>query len=168
MTQDAYFSQMVGFLPGCGFFAYIDGEPDPLYIRRDLTLHKKMGPTAGSYFATSEQAYELLREYEAMRQKTPTIFENMTDAEKGALLLAKYRGKGIECFYGGVWVAELIGRFGGKNAYRVKPNPEIKTAVMYWNGSAASKTKYPRDTHSITLTVTDGEPDCASIKMVKL
>ena len=56
---------------------------------------------------------------------TPTTWRDMTDAEKGALLLAHHEGKVVEnSFDGSHWVAsEPI--WAGRYTYRIKPEPKV-------------------------------------------
>lgn len=98
----------------------------------------------------------------------------MTDAEKGALLLAQYEGKEIECFQKtlNVWAAVNYPVFNSEIAYRVKPEPKRKTVVLngrrYPNGQWVFGEGIKQVTHRIVFEVFDGEPDCNSNRMEKL
>lgn len=52
--------------------------------------------------------------------QSPREFGELTDAEKGALLLAKYEGKRVEVFDGASWVADPVS-IHSKYAYRIAP-----------------------------------------------
>ena len=62
-----------------------------------------------------------------------------------------------------------------KNVRKAKPKPVVEEVVM-WGGMLETKplkanfcsADFPGDTHKITFNLVDGEPDCNSIKMVKL
>lgn len=112
----------------------------------------------------------------------PKTWGEMTDAEKGALLLAHHEGKVIEYhnFYG-KWKTCFSGacvpfRDSG-TAYRVRPEPKRETVTMF--GADFGKGKTIRwaysmsghigpDTHRITFQTIDGEPDCNSIRMERI
>lgn len=63
---------------------------------------------------------------------TPTIWADMTDAEKGALLLAWQQGKVIEWFtYDGGWCATNYDPSKWNDAaYRIKPEPKRETVEL--------------------------------------
>lgn len=103
--------------------------------------------------------------------ETPKLWRDMTDAEKGALLLAKHEGKVIEFFDGDKWAKPINVVWYDWNAYRVKPEHVRETVVRYgspqdnwWLTSKQSN----RDTHRITFDLIDGKPDCSTIKMEKI
>ena len=103
------------------------------------------------------------------------LWKDMTPEEKGALLLAYHEGKEVE-YYSDVrreWF--VTAPVWAENcAYRVKPKPVVKEVVVHgckdddvWSfDSLVGPAKW--DTHKITFNLVDGEPDCNSIKMVKL
>jgi len=103
-------------------------------------------------------------------------WKDLTDAEKGALLLAHHEGEVIQsrCMFlvgenweddGPLWDDEY--------AYRIKPEPKRETVTLYGEQSYVgfwgfdSGSEQPSD-YSITFDLVDGEPDCASVKMEKL
>jgi len=102
----------------------------------------------------------------------PTLWRDMTDAEKGALLLAAHEGKVVE-----VWVVDHHASWWGEKAvsywrdhlaYRVRPEPKLETVTLHgsckWNWSFVDgKNGIP--THRITFDTLDGEPVCDSIRM---
>lgn len=96
---------------------------------------------------------------------TPRLWREMTDAEKGALLLAHHDGKVIEnCQKGDEEWFTSEPCWSGNFAYRVKPEPVQETFGINWKKYGWNTT----DTHRITFDLIDGEPDCDSIKMEEL
>lgn len=81
----------------------------------------------------------------------PKLFRDMTPEEKGALLLAKHEGRKIQFWHEGAWVDMVIHWWFDTYAYRVAPEPE--TEAIVWGE------------YQITFDVTDGVPDCYTIKM---
>ena len=97
----------------------------------------------------------------------PKIWDDMTNAEKGALLLAKYEGKPLQMLIGGDWF-DHDGIFAVNVAYRIKPEPEpvVETMVLYGDARGNFATiKFNSDTHKLTYTITNGVIDCDSVKM---
>lgn len=89
---------------------------------------------------------------------------DMTDAEKGALLLAHHEGKEIE-YYGeidGGWALIPNPNWYDNIPYRIKPVKSVTEVYMYFNAYVSDPT------HKITFDTIDGEPDCSSIKMEKV
>lgn len=94
----------------------------------------------------------------------PKTWGEMTDAEKGALLLAAHEGKEIECsvnsFHWGTvnpdWASALY--------YRVKPEPVRETVTINSWEVATDVLKG----HRITFDTIDGVPDCASVEMEEI
>lgn len=120
-----------------------------------------------------------------LEEEAMKLWKDMTACEKGALLLAYHEGKTIEYHYltdknwneakKGVrsnlgWIDDYY--------YRVKPEPVVTEVVRYgqvydgvepWGGGFAySMVQGRKDTHKITFNLVEGEPDCNSIKMIKL
>ena len=112
----------------------------------------------------------------------PKTWGQMTDEEKGTLLLAKHEGKVIEwfdtkgasdnwmeCPAFGNHMSKMILGF----AYRVKPEPVVETVsinVGVFQGDCLDfgRNGTEGNTHRITFEVKDGEPDVATIAMEKL
>lgn len=113
------------------------------------------------------------------------LWKDMTPEEKGALLLAYHEGKVIEWCYGfcepSPFRVNGSSDKGGmepcwdpKCYYRVKPELVVTEVVI--NGGATAGvwgfdsilSPCVEDTHKITFNLVDGEPDCNSIKMMKL
>ena len=58
-----------------------------------------------------------------------------------------------------------------KNVRKAKPKPVVKEVVIFGAPTfdwCFSTYKRKEDTHKITFNLVDGEPDCNSIKMIKL
>jgi len=110
---------------------------------------------------------------------TPKTWGEMTDAEKGALLLAYHEGKVIE------WKGdheESFSRSSGREGfkpiwcdrvcYRIKPEPVVEEVVLYGSYDNGQWVFGPFNDgiHSVaqTFTTTDGKPDCDSITMERI
>ena len=120
----------------------------------------------------SQNPYCFCRE---LPSDTPPTWGEMTDAEKGALLLAEYEGGNFTLQYrhdpSDTWGEKHIrDGFGDDVAYRIKPEPVVETVTAYWCKKWGMRLGSPvyDTTHRITFTTSDGEPDLASIKMEKL
>lgn len=107
---------------------------------------------------------------------TPKLWRDMTREEKGALLLAHHEGKVIEFKNpkeGPHW-RRAKPEWADWCAYRVKPEPVRDTFKLHGGSKRKGLFEFSEgaaihnDTHQITFDTIDGEPDCASIKMVKL
>jgi hypothetical protein len=105
------------------------------------------------------------------------LWQDMSDEEKGALLLAYYNGKEIEYNSntdGAKWSRTFCPMWCSYYAYRVKPEPVVEVKTLFggydrgYNMSNFYDTRYPDNSHKITFNVVDGEPDVTSIKMEKL
>jgi len=101
-------------------------------------------------------------------------WEDMTDEEKGTLLLANHEGKEIEYFSRSrdVW-EECEPAWEKGCAYRIKPEPKVWTVELFgfiggYGSFVWGAKKENVDTHKITFNTINGEPDCNSIKMEKL
>jgi hypothetical protein len=107
--------------------------------------------------------------------ETPKLWRDMTDAEKGALLLAHHEGKVIEEMVtektfpvdvSGVWLV-WTGEFRPKDniAYRIRPEPKRETVTLIGDDIRFS---WAFNGHRITFDLIDGKPNLASIKMEEL
>lgn len=98
----------------------------------------------------------------------------MTDAEKGALLLAHHEGKVIECLSITNWYECREVVWDADCAYRVRPEPKRETVTVYGrdvedcNGWFFGPNKITSDTVAITFELVDGKPDVTTIKMKEL
>lgn len=101
----------------------------------------------------------------------PKLWRDMTDEEKGALLLSAHEGKVIQAWSDKLgWVDWTRPAWAGSCAYRVRPEPKRETVTMEWAYEKGGKDGYahPKNnsaTHRITFDMIDGEPDPASIRM---
>jgi hypothetical protein len=102
---------------------------------------------------------------------TPKTWGDMTDAEKGALLLAAHEGKVIEQHQNpsaglpGGWFFRARPTWMPNGAYRVRPEPVRETVTLYGratepNSWAITAAQWDNDTHRITFTTENGKPDC--------
>ena len=111
----------------------------------------------------------------ASQSPTPKIWADMTDEEKGALLLAAHEGKVIEWSYGLPWITQnstdtSIANWSDDRAYRISPEPKVETVTLSGGSTYNWEFEDAREggqhnTHRITFNTIDGKPDCASIKM---
>lgn len=106
-----------------------------------------------------------------MTQEKPTIWKNMTDAEKGTLLLAKYRREIIQkwCEINGWWDCANPA-FLHDAAYRVAPKkPKVDKTVFFCNcrGGSLTELQYVHHTHKIILTLINGVP-ITTAEVIKL
>jgi len=106
---------------------------------------------------------------------TPKLWLDMTPEEKGALLLAIHEGKDVEwhnpvTMSPGMWAEHRPSyHVNDVCAYRVKPEPERETIVLYDQCPTIWTDCNPCDAeYRITFETIDGEPDCASIKMERI
>lgn len=100
----------------------------------------------------------------------PKTWSQMSDAEKGALLLAHHDGKSIQNWTNG-W-RDCYPIWDVNNAYRVKPEPTVEAVTLFGktdkHGGWIFWSVLADETHKITFNLIDGKPDCASIKMEAL
>ena len=101
----------------------------------------------------------------------PTLWKDMTDAEKGALLLAEHRGGDVEYWSGYAWNrhSKSMPLWCDGIAYRIKPAPVVETKEHTWNWAYGffgyDGPDDPKTTHRITFDTVDGVPDCSTVKM---
>ena len=101
-------------------------------------------------------------QFTIISRANPTPFGGLSDEKKGALLLARYEGKVIECYRGsfGWYITGSSHKFSNSLAYRVKPETIVKTvALCYRHDTGTVKNKIG------TIQLVNGVPDPASIKM---
>lgn len=107
----------------------------------------------------------------------PRTWAELTAEEKGALLLAHHEGGIIEYYRHGEWETAAgndPGWFGG-DAYRIRPAEPVRDVVTLYGGAyddlgcIFDDTQLDdTDTHRITFTTINGNPDCDSVKMERL
>lgn len=126
------------------------------------------------------EALEELAELDSEEIAGPKTFGEMSDAEKGALLLSKLNGVDVQysslnksAGHPGGW-QDQGGRwfFVDDTYYRIKPESVVREVAL--TGKVAQKwiftdtEAYDTDTYRITFTTTDGKPDLDSIKMEEI
>lgn len=93
----------------------------------------------------------------------PTLWSEMTDAEKGALLLAQHNGEKIEFLTDGEWWYIERPNWKPSYAYRVRTHPKVETvALCYRQDVGQVKNRIG------AIDLINGKPDPASIKMEEL
>lgn len=97
------------------------------------------------------------------------LWQDMSDAEQGALLLSHHRGEVIE-FYSPSresWAAVEDPKWNERYAYRTKSKPQRETVTLFGNSKlwAWGGCREPKDTHRISFETIDGVPDCDSVRM---
>lgn len=101
----------------------------------------------------------------------PKTWGEMTDGEKGALLLAQLEGAEIQILrYDNTdaeyWQGVKLVTPSDNMRYRVKPEPKVETVTLYFGPIGyASQVSSDDTTHHITFDVQDGKPVCSSIRM---
>lgn len=102
---------------------------------------------------------------------TPKTWGEMTDAEKGAIALAKCEGKPIEILMtiGKYWreiEPQENTHFYSGSAYRIKPEPKRESVEFGYSSEFGLEDMVDgTSTHRITFDTIDGKPDCDSVKM---
>lgn len=102
---------------------------------------------------------------------TPKKWRDMSDEEKGALLLAHHRGEYIEnSIDGDIW-GPCSPCWADSIFYRIKPEPVRETVELYGRGGCngwAFDYCAAIGTHRITFDIINGEPDTDTIKMERI
>ena len=90
----------------------------------------------------------------------PTLFGGMTDAEKGALLLANHGGQGVQAHINGQLLdVDMYSILADDVAYRVKPKPVVKTVVLSGNYEVGfTDAVRLKHTHKLKFDMVHGEP----------
>lgn len=106
-----------------------------------------------------------------------TTWSEISDQEKGEMLLAHHNGKEIEMYNFGEWVT-VEPQWVSNRAYRIKKEPVVKQVTLYGEIESPPEYQHPtiylgkekmgRDTHTITYNVIDGKIDCSSVVMKEL
>jgi hypothetical protein len=121
----------------------------------------------GSVYKRKETPRDLVAEWTEESIK----WSDMTPAQKGALLLAHHEGKEIEYRYPNREVWEKIENpsWNPVFSYRVKPKPKRETVTItaeVIGNHLMFTSAHPN--FKITLDMVDDEPDCSSIRMMKM
>jgi|GEM_PF-6690131 len=103
---------------------------------------------------------EIFRIVSRASDTTPKTWGEMTDEEKGALLLAYHEGKVIEFYCYGRWINTNgdIWHHAHAHAYRVRPpEPKRETVTLYGCVAEWGQASKPcgEDTHRITMPLLD-------------
>lgn len=122
----------------------------------------------GREYKDSETDNDLVAEW----TDKPKTWGELTADEKVTLVEARRDHKWIEYLNvkgDNSWDTALNPGWYDDTPYRIKPEPVVEE-VEFWRSSGEnsdfiSEQKSPTDTHRISYTVTDGKPDCSSIKM---
>lgn len=115
----------------------------------------RMWYSNGSYHSGEEHHLDLVAEW----TDEPKTWGELTDAEKGALLLAHHRGEAIQFIpYDGATWRFCIPQWADNKPYRVKPEHKVKTVPVscYVGGSTHIEVG--------TIDLIDGKPDLTSLK----
>ena len=129
----------------------------------------------GSYrYGYTTRCDDLIAEWTDTPTDTTPTWGEMTDAEKGAMLLARFEGKELEYYGNGmnVWYKDHGFCFMRNFAYRIKPEPLVETVTAYAQPELGEG--FEVNSHCehwpfrITFTTTNGEPDLDSIKMERI
>lgn len=120
----------------------------------------------GYYLSSSDTSkLDLISEWLA-------TWSEISDREKGELLLAHHNGKEIEMYHFGDWVT-VDPQWASSRAYRIKKEPVVEQVTLYGEFEGVDvvimgKEKMCYDTHMITYNVIDGNIDCSSVVMKEL
>lgn len=139
------------------FQCWHDGEP--------YSMSQKVG--GGAHLRTDTGA---IFRIVSRASDAPKTWGEMTDAEKGALLLAAHEGKVIQVLCwdhdGEGWNAKPTAIWNPDRTYRVRPEPKRKTVTLYTSkpGEEYGNERKPDDTHAITYDLIDGKPDWSTLK----
>lgn len=146
------------------------------YYEGDMWSLGKMrvyGPD-GTYGPTLRQEDERHNDLVEEWHDEHRTWGELTDAEKGALLLAEYEGGKFALEYtipgpDKSWGQKSIHEaFNDEWVYRVAPKRETVTLHTGQSFMAGSKDPMNHDTHRITFDLIDGEPDVSTIRMEKI
>lgn len=132
-------------------------------ITNDMKIESRTGPLHVDYI---QHPFKIV----SRAPEEPKLWKDMSDEEKGALLLAHHEGKVIEFNTSIGWMNDYPERpdWHPDMAYRVKPTVRGVTRSIYSGASRGWswwREREEDDTHKITFNIIDGEPDPDSIKM---
>jgi len=125
----------------------------------------KRGDVEVHFYLDADAKFRIISR--APRDDTPKLWRDMTDAEKGALLLAHHRGEVIEgraeTWPDGEWSNIPVPSWNYDSAYRVRPEPKVETVKL-----AVWRMEGHYYENIGTINMIDGKPDVSSIKMEEL
>ena len=144
------------------------------YLRDNGTVHKYMLRDGGTYFNIREEAQAVADKYNKVMFSEYKSWGELSDPEKGALLLAHLYGsviqvRNLDCTR---WIDVEDPSWFYDRIYRIKPEPVVEKVTIL--GRARDLCGRPDpimttdNTHEITFNIIDGEPDCDSVNMRKL
>jgi len=146
------------------------------YVSQERTYRQD-----GTWHRFDETDNDLIAEWTDEPTEKPKTWGEMTDTEKGALLLADLKGEHIQYRHRIItdskWLNFSTGSgpsWGDQYSYRVRPpEPKVETLELFGLfrddsfGILVSEQIYS-DTHKFTLQTRDGKPDCATIRMEEI
>lgn len=145
--------------------------PNKLY--NVVCRNRKVGVVGdqGQFFHKTWSHFEFVDE-----PAEPTLLKDMSDDEAGKILKAFLKGESLEVYNPcgfRMWMDHVSGTFNENVSYRVKAKPVVKQITLFGGGVpnmvwCPDRRGADLDTHIITYTEIDGEPDCDSVKMEKL
>lgn len=106
-------------------------------------------------------------QFELVKRAEPTYkkWGDMSDEEKGALLLAQHKGKTIQStLEPHFWHDSNFGHWANHVYYRVKPEPKRETVTLYGCGLLWSSKGFDGQKHIIVFETIDGKPDWSTLK----
>lgn len=144
------------------------GKRPEILLKNGEVCYNYLGAGYGTPIGLARQQYRLI----SRAADTPKTWGEMTDAEKGALLLAYHEGKVIEWFHfdNKVWtnVPHNGCLWDEVFAYRIKPEPKRETVTMYgernrlyWGFSGGEQ--WPA-TYRLSFDTLDDKPICGVYK----
>ena len=143
------------------------------YVRDDCTLHEHMMGSGGAYYYLKKEAQALADTYNNVMFPEYKTWGELSDSEKGALLLAHLYGSVIQVrdLKDTEWLDVTDPSWFYDRIYRIKPS-ERKVTMSGRKGSDGRWTfdeAGDKDsTHLLIFTETNDELDCDSINMRKL
>lgn len=154
--------------------AELDVKPGDVVYFHNPKFHRGKNITigAGTSSLSNDPYWHIVSR--ANEPDKPKTWGEMTDAEKGALLLGAFSRSAIE-HWGpnlGEWIecgSVIITNFADHIAYRIKPEPKCETVTLYidnqdgvWYGA---QEPLVADKGKVTFDTIDRKPDCNSIRM---
>ena len=129
--------------------------------------HQYAIPPSGSYFGIKPDLHHTIKgKFRIISRAAGTAktWREMTDAEKGALLLAHHEGSVIESYTDKMWMS-CAPKWRDDYAYRVRPEPEAKRETVTLYADMRSQDSVFDYLKVGTIDLINGEPDFASFQM---